>query len=91
MNSLFSLLDDSVVNADVKELKPRLSQALSSLDEVESVSLPSGFTGCSMKELLLLEKTSGVFLAHNIPLETTGFYDQQLPSKGIWNSRNTHD
>lgn len=91
LNSLFSLLDDSFVNADVMELKSRLSHALSCLDEVESVSLPPSFTGCTMKELLLLEKTAGVFLAHNIPLETTGLYDQQLPSKGIWNSRNTHD
>lgn len=58
-------------------------EALSCLEEVESVSLPLNGVGCSVKELFLLEKTASIFTSHSIPLDSSGLFDQVLPHKSI--------
>lgn len=80
MASLFTLLDDAFKSADVKELKDRLTIALSQLEEIESTYLPTNLIGCSVKELLLLEKTMSVFTKHGITLEMEGLLEQPLPA-----------
>ena len=79
---MFILLDESFVNADVLELKERLSEALSKLEAVEAVHLPASLIGCSIKELLLLEKTARLLTRYGIPLKTEGLFEQKPPSSG---------
>lgn len=62
-------------------MKDKLNTALEEIERNEITSLPSSLLGCSIPELLLIEKTAEIFTSHAIPLNTSGFYNQKLPLK----------